>query len=48
MKGLKENDIGRYLVAAGTIGTDVLFHAEQQLQKEQDVLFKPGAKAEAE
>nr|WP_249317212.1 AAA family ATPase [Bacillus sp. FJAT-50079] len=44
VQGLKENDIGRYLVAAGTIGTDVLFHAEEQLQKEQDLLFKPGGR----
>ena len=38
---LKSEEIGRYLLAAGTIGTDALLHAEQQLQKELDSLFKP-------
>ena len=37
---LKGEEIGRYLIAAGTVGTDVLLHAEQQLQKELDRLFQ--------
>lgn len=41
---LKSEEIGRYLLAAGTIGTDALLHAEQQLQKELDSLFKPNGR----
>ncbi|CAM4063158.1 ATP-binding protein [Lederbergia lenta] len=41
---LKGEDISRYLVAAGTVGTDVLLNAEQQFQKELDLLFKPGGR----
>lgn len=41
---LKGDDIGRYLVAAGTVGTDLLLNAEQQLQKELDNLFKPNGR----
>ncbi|MEK3887535.1 ATP-binding protein [Bacillus sp. FSL K6-3431] len=41
---LKGDDISRYLVAAGTIGTDVLLNVEQQFQKELDLLFKPGGR----
>ena len=41
---LKGEEIGRYLIAAGTVGTDVLLHAEQQLQKELDRLFRPSGR----
>lgn len=41
---LKGEDIGKYLVAAGTVGTDTLLHTEQQLQRELDQLFKPNGR----
>lgn len=41
---LKGDEIGRYLAAAGTVGTDMLIRAEQQLQKEMEQLFKPGGR----
>lgn len=41
---LKEEEIGKYLIAAGTVGTDDLLRVEQQLQKELDQLFKPGGR----
>ncbi|MFD1707320.1 AAA family ATPase [Siminovitchia sediminis] len=41
---LKEEDIGKYLVAAGTIGTDDLLKIEKELQKDLHQLFKPGGR----
>lgn len=41
---LKGEDIGHYLLAAGTIGTDIIVKTEQQLQKELDQLFKPSGR----
>ncbi|MEK5522264.1 ATP-binding protein [Heyndrickxia sp. FSL W8-0423] len=41
---LKGEDIGTYLIAAGTIGTDAIVKSEQQLQKELDRLFKPSGR----
>lgn len=41
---MKGEDISRYLLAAGTFGTDTLMNVEQHLQKEQDVLFKPSGR----
>jgi len=38
---MKGEDISKYLLAAGTFGTDTLMNVEQHLQKEQDALFKP-------
>lgn len=37
---LKGDEIGRYLLAAGTIGADTLLKSDIQLQKEMDRLFK--------
>lgn len=44
MNKLKGEDISRYLFAAGTIGTDSLLKAEQEIQKEMDTLFKPNGR----
>ncbi|RKJ08365.1 nucleoside triphosphate hydrolase, partial [Butyricicoccus sp. 1XD8-22] len=41
---LKEEEIGKYLIAAATIGTDGLLRVEQQIQKELQELFKPGGR----
>ncbi|QQZ08312.1 ATP-binding protein [Heyndrickxia vini] len=41
---LKGEDIGTYLIAAGTIGTDAIVKSEQKLQKELDRLFKPSGR----
>lgn len=41
---LKEEEIGKYLIAAATIGSDGLLRAEQQIQKELQELFKPGGR----
>ncbi|MGE8205120.1 AAA family ATPase [Heyndrickxia sp. NPDC080065] len=41
---LKGDDIGRYLLAAGTIGTETIVKSEEQLQKEMDQLFKPNGR----
>ncbi|MBS4177515.1 ATP-binding protein [Lederbergia citrea] len=41
---IKGDEIGRYLIAAGTIGTDMLLSAEQLFQKELDQLFKPSGR----
>ena len=41
---LKDEEITRYLIAIGTLGTDKLFHTEQVLQKELDQLFKPNGR----
>lgn len=41
---LKEEDIAKYLIAAGTVGTDLLLQAEQHFQKELQQLFKPGGR----
>jgi len=41
MKGV---NISRYLLAAGTFGTDMLMNSEQQLQKELEALFKPNGR----
>jgi uncharacterized protein YhaN len=41
---LKEEDIGRFLFSAGTVGTDSLFRMEQKLQKEMEKLYKPNGR----
>lgn len=41
---LQEEDIAKYLIAAGTVGTDLLLQAEQHFQKEMQHLFKPGGR----
>ncbi len=41
---MKGEDISKYLLAAGTFGTDTLMNVEQHLQKEQDALFKPNGR----
>ncbi|MED1202427.1 ATP-binding protein [Heyndrickxia acidicola] len=41
---IKAEDLGRYLFAAGTMGTDRMLQAEQQLQKQLDLLFKPSGR----
>ncbi|MGV3465436.1 MAG: AAA family ATPase [Heyndrickxia sp.] len=41
---MKGEDISKYLLAAGTFGTDTLINVEQYLQKEQDALFKPNGR----
>ncbi|WP_144462591.1 AAA family ATPase [Siminovitchia fortis] len=41
---LKEEEIGKYLIAAGSIGTDGILKSEQQLQRELQELFKPGGR----
>ncbi|MGE6260452.1 AAA family ATPase [Heyndrickxia sporothermodurans] len=41
---LKGDEIGKYLLAAGTIGTDTVIKTEVQLQKEMDQLFKPNGR----
>lgn len=41
---LKEEDIGKYLIAAGTVGTDDLLQVEKQIQRELNQLFKPGGR----
>ncbi|WP_430536076.1 AAA family ATPase [Listeria rocourtiae] len=44
VQNLKEVDFERYLLATGTIGSDVLIRAEERLQKRLDELFKPSGK----
>lgn len=41
---LKGEAIGRYLLAAGTVGTDLLVNEEERLQKEAEQLFKPNGR----
>ncbi|MBS4198515.1 AAA family ATPase [Bacillus sp. FJAT-49732] len=41
---LKGDEINRYLVASGTMGTDILLNIEQSFQKELDQLFKPNGR----
>ncbi|MBS4218133.1 AAA family ATPase [Bacillus sp. FJAT-49711] len=41
---LKGDEISRYLVASGTMGTDILLNVEQSFQKELDQLFKPNGR----
>ena len=41
---VRAEDLGRYLFAAGTMGTDSMIKAEQQLQKQLDLLFKPNGR----
>ncbi|MCJ8005895.1 AAA family ATPase [Lederbergia wuyishanensis] len=41
---LKSEEINRYLVASGTMGTDILLNVEQSFQKELDQLFKPNGR----
>lgn len=41
---MKKEEIGKYLFSAGTLGTDRLALAEDDLQKELDARFKPGGK----
>ncbi|RDI47878.1 ATP-binding protein [Falsibacillus pallidus] len=41
---LSKEDIGKFLFSAGTMGTDRIFEAERELQKEMDDLFKPSGR----
>ncbi|WP_433748652.1 AAA family ATPase [Falsibacillus pallidus] len=41
---LSKEDIGKYLFSAGTMGTDRIFEAQRDLQKEMDDLFKPSGR----
>ncbi|MBS4171884.1 AAA family ATPase [Bacillus sp. FJAT-49736] len=41
---MKGEEISKYLLAAGTVGTDTFLHAEEQLQKVLDALFKPNGR----
>lgn len=41
---LKGTEIGRYLLAAGTFGTDQLLSVEEDLKKESEQLFKPNGR----
>ncbi|MGG1481570.1 AAA family ATPase [Bacillus smithii] len=41
---LKEEDIGRFLFSAGTVGTDSLYRLEKKLQKEMEKLYKPNGR----
>ncbi|SFA80048.1 MULTISPECIES: AAA family ATPase [unclassified Bacillus (in: firmicutes)] len=41
---IKNEDIGKFLFSAGTLGTDSLSIAENELQKELDLRFKPSGK----
>lgn len=41
---MKNEDIGKFLFSAGTLGTDSLSIAENELQKELDLRFKPSGK----
>ncbi|RDU35306.1 hypothetical protein DRW41_18655 [Neobacillus piezotolerans] len=44
---MKNEDIGRFLFSAGTLGTDRLAKAEIELQKELEARFKPSGKKPA-
>ncbi|WP_409274249.1 AAA family ATPase [Neobacillus sp. SCS-31] len=44
---MKDEDIGRFLFSAGTLGTDRLAKAEIELQKELEARFKPSGKKPA-
>lgn len=44
LQKLNENEISRYLLSAGLLGSDRLLLAEQKLQKEMDGLFKPSGR----
>ncbi|MBP2241070.1 uncharacterized protein YhaN [Cytobacillus eiseniae] len=41
---MKGDDLGRFLFSAGALGTDQLLQAENTLQKEMDLRFKPNGK----
>lgn len=41
---LKNDEITRYLLATGSIGSDILLQADEAFQKELDYLFKPGGR----
>ncbi|MCR2821084.1 ATP-binding protein [Lederbergia panacisoli] len=41
---LKGDEVSRYLVASGTMGTDILLNVEQSFQRELDQLFKPSGR----
>lgn len=44
VQNLKETDFNRYLLAAGTVGSDVLIRVDNQLQRKRDELFKPNGR----
>lgn len=44
LQKLSEDEVSRYLLSAGLLGSDGLLTAEQQLQKDMDNLFKPSGK----
>ena len=41
---LKGAELGRFLFSTGAVGSDRLLHAEQELQKEMELRFRPGGK----
>ncbi|PLR77987.1 hypothetical protein CU633_07730 [Bacillus sp. V3-13] len=41
---IKSEDLGRFLFSAGAVGSDKLLIAENSLQKEMELLFKPNGK----
>ena len=44
LQRLSENEVSRFMLSAGLLGSDDLLKAEQHLQKEMDANFKPGGK----
>lgn len=44
VQALKESDFNRYLLAAGTVGSDVLLRVDNQLQKKREDIFKPNGR----
>ncbi|WP_409291730.1 AAA family ATPase [Peribacillus sp. SCS-37] len=47
LQKMSEQDIGKYLLSAGMMGTDAILTAEARLQKEMDALFKPSGQRPA-
>ncbi|MEH6943538.1 ATP-binding protein [Bacillus sp. JJ722] len=44
LQKLSEDEVSRYLLSAGLLGSDGLLTTEQQIQKDMDNLFKPSGK----
>ncbi|WP_042349672.1 ATP-binding protein [Bacillus massiliigorillae] len=44
LQKLSEDEVSRYLLSAGLLGSDQLLTTEQRLQKDMDQLFKPSGK----
>ncbi|WP_409294821.1 AAA family ATPase [Peribacillus sp. SCS-26] len=47
LQKMSEQDIGKYLLSAGMMGTDAILTAEARLQKEMETLFKPSGQRPA-